>query len=259
MTFSLGLKESLRDRTTLMPIELSTGQSLEEVLSRHLLAVESAADSVLLTSILLLDDSGKRLWHAAAPSLPQTYCESINGAAIGPSAGSCGTAAFKGHAVYVVDIATDPLWLGYRHLAAPHGFRACWSTPIRDAGGVLVGTFAIYHLTPRGPTQAEVEAISMITGHVAQAIQASREVQDFARPATGEVIARGSVCGHGNPAAAGEARDILKSIEAGFATLGSTIAHAIDAFPDADHDALTRARRAAERGAEIARTNIKPS
>ena len=183
MAFAIELQNSLRDRTTRMPIEFEAGRSLEEVLSRHLLAVEAMADTDLLTSILLLDSDRKRLWHAAAPSLPQSYCEAINGAEIGPSAGSCGTAAFAGHAIYVTDISTDPLWKDYRHIASPHGLRACWSTPIYDDQGVLVGTFAIYHSTPRSPTREEVDAIRMITGHVARAIAWSRGGQDLSEPA----------------------------------------------------------------------------
>jgi hypothetical protein len=44
------------------------------------------------------------------------------------------------------------------------------STPIFDDDLAVIGTFAIYHLTPRSPTAAEVSAIRMITDHVARAI-----------------------------------------------------------------------------------------
>jgi len=172
MAFALQLQASLRHRESQIAGEFAAGESLETVLSRHLLAVESSADTELLTSILLLD--GNQLWHGAAPSLPKSYCEAIDGIEIGPSVGSCGTAAYFGHAVYVTDVATDPLWKDFRDLAAEHGLRACWSTPIRNAEGVLIGTFAVYHRTPRSPTPDEVEAIRLITGHVAQAIEWSR-------------------------------------------------------------------------------------
>jgi GAF domain-containing protein len=72
--------------------------------------------------------------------------------------------------VYVTDIATDPLWDNHRHLALAHGLHSCWSTPIRDSEGSVIGTFAIYHRTTRGPTRDELEAIDLITGHVSQAI-----------------------------------------------------------------------------------------
>ena len=139
-----------------------------------MIAVEASAETDLLTSILLLDADGRRLRHAAAPSLPKSYCDAIDGGEIGPEAGSCGTAAFLGHAVYVTDIATDQLWKDYRDIALEHGLRACWSTPICDGAGSVLGTFAVYHLSPRSPTRDEVDAIRLITGHVAQAIICSR-------------------------------------------------------------------------------------
>lgn len=174
MPFALRLQDSLRDRHGQVAKEFAAGESLEAVLARYLLAIEAAADTELLTSILLLDESGKHVLHGAAPNLPKAYCEAIHGAEIGPQAGSCGTAAYTGHATYVADIATDPLWDDYRHLALPHGLRACWSTPIRDPAENVIGTFAVYHLTPRSPTPGEVESIRLITDHVSQAIMWSR-------------------------------------------------------------------------------------
>ena len=181
MAFALGLQESLQRRRRLAVSELATGDSLENVLSRHLLAVEAMAQSELLTSILLLDPDGKQLFHAAAPSLSREYCEVIDGSEIGPDAGSCGTAAYFGHPVYVTDIESDPLWADYRHLALPHGLRACWSTPIRDTDDAILGTFAIYHRTVGSPTPEEIEAIAMITDNVADAILCARGEQP-ARP-----------------------------------------------------------------------------
>ena len=170
MAFSLHLQESLRYRGSQAAREFAAGDSLETVLGRHLVAVEASAHTDLLTSILLLDRQGKRLHHAAAPSLPREYCDAIDGTEIGPAVGSCGTAAFLGRPIYVTDIETDPLWQDFRDLALPHGLRACWSTPIRDDEGAVIGTFAIYHLTRRSPTPDEVEAIRLITDHVAEAI-----------------------------------------------------------------------------------------
>jgi GAF domain-containing protein len=168
MPFALKLKELLRFRENLLPAEFAKGEPLESVLDRHLLAVESTADSDMRTSILLLD--GTTLRHGAGPSLPRAYRDAVDGSQIGPTAGSCGTAAFLGRPVYVSDIASDPLWEKYRDLALPHGLRACWSTPIRNSEDRLIGTFAIYHLRPRSPIMEEVESIRMITDHVARAI-----------------------------------------------------------------------------------------
>ena len=46
----------------------------------------------------------------------------------------------------------------------------------------VVGTFAILHRTVGMPTNEEIEAIDLITEHVADAIMWSREMQYLARP-----------------------------------------------------------------------------
>ena len=93
-----------------------------ESLTRY---VEENGDHVL-ASILLVDHDGLHLRHGAAPSLPASYCDAIDGAPIGPSVGSCGTAAYRREPVFVSDIATDPLWADFRDLALGAGLRACW-------------------------------------------------------------------------------------------------------------------------------------
>jgi len=195
MPFAAALRDSLEIRGSLFPSEFTRGDSLEHVLNRHLITVEQNFDGELITSILLLSADGRRLSHGAAPNLPASYRQAIDGIEIGPRAGSCGTAAFFAGPVYVTDIATDPLWADYRHLALPHGFRSCWSAPIRDDLGSIIGTFATYHRTVGRPTSEEIEAISLITDHVAQAIMWDRGGQDL-RPKTSvpklKLVDRGS-------------------------------------------------------------------
>lgn len=178
MAFAVQLKESLRNRESQAQSEFQAGDALESILSRYLLAVEAEADSYILTSILLIE--GDHLRHGAAPSLPVEYCQAIDGLPYGPSAGSCGTAAHYRRPIYVTDIANDVFWEEYKDLALKHGLRACWSTPIFDEGRNILGTFAVYHLTTRGPSDDEIEAIQEITDHVARAISWSREARGLA-------------------------------------------------------------------------------
>src|SRR5689334_19809091 len=174
MSFLAGLQQALELRQRDVISELRHGDSLEEILNKHLLTVEQMSDGEILTSILLLSPDGKHLTHGAAPSLPKSYREAINGAEIGPAAGSCGTAAYLGRPVYVTDIATDPLWASYKDLALRHGLRSCWSTPIHNADGQVMGTFAIYHRSVSGPTRDELSAIEIVTDNVAKAITWAR-------------------------------------------------------------------------------------
>jgi PAS domain S-box-containing protein len=164
--------------------QISAGVSLAEVLDEVVRAVEQSSDVGMMVAISILDKQGRHLLHGAAPSLPQAYNDAIHGAAIGPAAGSCGTAAFRGQPVIVTDIAEDPLWADYRDLAEAHGLRACWSTPVKAADGRVLGTFAIYYREPRDPTQQDLSSIALIAHTVALAIerhvaeQALRESQE---------------------------------------------------------------------------------
>lgn len=122
---------------------------LREVMDLVCREVERIAPEVV-ASILAVDDA-QRLRPLAAPSLPEHYTQAIDGLPIGPATGSCGTAAFRGEPVLVTDIATDPLWAPYAALMLPLGLAACWSSPIKNASGKVVATFAFYYRTPRGP------------------------------------------------------------------------------------------------------------
>lgn len=128
-------------------------------------------------SILLLDSEGNTVRHGAGPSLPPEYMEAIDGAPIGPTAGSCGTAAFTREPVYVEDIETDPRWTAYKHLATPHGLRACWSTPIFDAEGRVLGTFAMYYRRVGKPTEDHRRLIDVATQLASIAISRARTEQ----------------------------------------------------------------------------------
>jgi PAS domain S-box-containing protein len=149
---------------------IARGDSRALILGAACLLVEELA-SGSLSSILLLDPSANCLRHGAAPSLPITYTEAINGAVIGPSVGSCGTAAYRAEPVIVSDIATDPLWADYRDLALAHELRACWSTPIFSSAGRVLGTFATYYREPRSPTLQEHNVIERITHLASIAIE----------------------------------------------------------------------------------------
>ncbi len=119
---------------------------LAEVLEMVCQEVERIAPEVT-ASILEVDAQGI-LHPLASPGLPQAYSKLLDGVPIGPVAGSCGTAAWRNEPVLVTDIANDPLWADYKHLIAPYGYQACWSTPICGSNGQPIGVFAFYYRDP---------------------------------------------------------------------------------------------------------------
>jgi PAS domain S-box-containing protein len=171
---------------------IARGAPLAEVLDTLARLVEQQS-SGLLCSVLLLDQDRQTLHHGAAPSLPTAYNQAIDGAPIGPSAGSCGAAAFRGELVVVSDIATNPLWAEFRHLALPHGLRACWSSPICSTGGAVLGTFAMYYREPRSPSSAELALIERAAEIAGMAIERKRFEDERARLLVRERAARALV------------------------------------------------------------------
>ncbi len=152
---------------------IAKGESLVPILDAMCRLVEEMSSGSLAT-ILLLDAEGNCLRHAAAPSLPASYTEGMGAIAVGPSVGSCGTAAYRREPVIVADIATDPLWTDYRDLPLAHGLRASWSTPIFSSDGCVLGTFAILSREPCSPAPLHHHIIEQITHLAAVAIERER-------------------------------------------------------------------------------------
>lgn len=159
--------------------QLAAGAPLADVLATMVAMIEALSPHTI-ASVLLLDARGQHLLHGAAPHLPAEYNRAIDGAEIGPRAGSCGTAAYRKQPVFVTDIETDPLWIGYRHLVEPYGLRACWSFPIVGSDGHVLGTFAVYYREPRAPEPAAVDLIKR-AAHVAGIAIERRQLDDQLR------------------------------------------------------------------------------
>src|SRR5262249_6075508 len=152
---------------------IAQGEALPRILEALCRAVE-AASSDIPSPCLVLDAHGTPLRHGAAPRLPHSYIDAIDGVAIGPTGGSCITAAYRAAPVVVADIAVDPLWAAYRHLPLAHGLRACWSVPILSAAGQAVGTFGLYDREPRSPRPQDLEVLEQSAAVAAVAIQHQR-------------------------------------------------------------------------------------
>ncbi|HEX5391897.1 MAG TPA: EAL domain-containing protein [Rhodocyclaceae bacterium] len=137
---------------------MAMGQPLPQVLERIVTSIEQEAPGTL-ASVLILDRVTQRLVHGASPSLPEPYSKALDGLPIGEGVGSCGSAAYLNRQVIVEDIFTHPYWSKFHDLALLGGVASCWSEPIRDAEGQVLGTFAIYHRHPAVPTKADLELI----------------------------------------------------------------------------------------------------
>lgn len=134
--------------------EIVSGKSLNDVLETLVLTIESQLDGVM-GSVMLVDEAGACLRSAVAPNLPKDFFEGADGIPIGPKVGSCGTAVFRRENVFVDNILEDKLWEDYREFVEQFEMRSCWSVPFFGNDGKVLGTFGLYSMEVREPTEHE--------------------------------------------------------------------------------------------------------
>src|SRR5215472_7687753 len=142
---------------------IAGGASLTEVLENLFKQIDARSPGVM-SSVMLMDPDGKRLWPIPGQRVPKDWISAITPLPIGPRMGSCGTAAFRKERVITPDIMTDPLWSGspaeeYREIALRNGIRAAWSEPVISKSDELLGTFAMYYFEPRTPSAGDLQLI----------------------------------------------------------------------------------------------------
>lgn len=175
-TFALATVESPRPQHAAADDESITTPStetLDEMLDSMARIVESKCPG-LKCSILLVDPTTNRVTVGAGPSLDPEYNAAVEGLEIGPTVGSCGTAACWNVPVIVEDIAHDPLWRNLKHAAALAGVAACWSQPIRATDGHVIGAMALYDTQPGSPSEHHLNHLEIAARMVGLAIERLR-------------------------------------------------------------------------------------
>jgi len=124
-------------------------------------------------SVVLVDPTGTRLDHGAAPSLPASFTTSIIGRPVNLDSGPCAMAAYLNQQVIATDLTSETRWESYAWcpMALAHGLKACWSTPISTAAGKVLGAFAIYYDEPRTPTSVHQTLIEQFTNIASIAVE----------------------------------------------------------------------------------------
>src|SRR4029077_12270070 len=85
---------------------IAGGASLKDILNDLCCSIDVEASSVIST-VLLMDPDGERLWHTAGNGVPSDWIPVISPLPISPHAGCCGAAAVLKQRVIVADVATD--------------------------------------------------------------------------------------------------------------------------------------------------------
>jgi len=144
---------------------IASGARLVDILENLCDTIDAQADNIIST-VLLMDPDGMRLWPAAGRRVPMGWVQTTSPLPIGPCKGSCGTAAFLKERVIVSDIATSPLFVGYREAALNYGLRASWAQPLLSKTQQVLGTFGMHYTEPRIPSESDLRLIEA-AGHIA--------------------------------------------------------------------------------------------
>src|SRR6266436_3021381 len=164
---------------------IASGACLADILERLCETIDAQASNIK-TAVMLMDADGIHLRPGAAPRLPEGWVQAITPLKIGPSVGSCGTAASLKQRVIVSDIATDPFWADYRDLALSYGLRAAWSQPLMSKNQEVLGTFCLYYGAPRSANETDLRLIEG-AGHVAVIAIEGERSQEALRSAFEEI------------------------------------------------------------------------
>ena len=165
---------------------IATGGGLQEVLEGVVAMVEEQLPGSLC-AVMVREPGREVLRSGAGPNLPAAYNAAVDGVPIGPTVGSCGTAAFRREPVLVTDIATDPLWAEYRGVALSHGLQSCFSMPIlagestgaATSTGELLGTYALYRRVAGPPEPGSAEVLQVAAQLAGVAILRDRVVSEL--------------------------------------------------------------------------------
>jgi diguanylate cyclase (GGDEF)-like protein len=134
---------------------IGRGTPLRDVLVEVCRIIERY-DPSFIPSVLLRDPVSNTLHSGVGPSLPKEYLDSVEGAPISASIGTCGPAAWFGELAISENLAVDPKWAMIRGMAESAGVAHCWSMPIKDIAGDVLGTLALYGRRPRAPQPEHV-------------------------------------------------------------------------------------------------------
>ena len=161
-------------RANLPAFRNKSKSSLIETLETMVHVVESKVDGCRC-SILLIESDGEHVAVGAGPSMPAEYNRAVQGLRIGPTVGSCGTAAYWNVPVIVENIYEDPLWVDLREAAKIAGVSACWSVPVTGStGDEVLGAMALYSDEPASPDPYDMELLEIAARMVGLAIEHDR-------------------------------------------------------------------------------------
>jgi PAS domain S-box-containing protein len=178
-----------------LELNITTQYTLAQTTSELLKGIEAIFPD-MLCSVLEVDYAQERLFNLAAPRLPKSYCDQLEGLQIGPNVGSCGSAVYYRKQIIVSDIENDPRWADYTELVKPYGLKACWSAPVVNTKGTKVlAVFGIYYTTVREPNNDELRLIER-TVNILRVLIESKKNETYIKEQNSRLHAIANISSH---------------------------------------------------------------
>ncbi|MEZ0185635.1 MAG: EAL domain-containing protein [Candidatus Reddybacter sp.] len=147
----------LSQKTILEKVAL--GGDFQETLDELCVASELLVPESVC-SIMVFDSARQHLNVMSGPNLPTSVIDRLNGIAPGETSGSCAMAVFQNAPVYVSNTREDTCWSDVRQLALDFSINACWSHPVRNTKGKVIGSFAISSFEVRQPSYFQQQLLT---------------------------------------------------------------------------------------------------
>lgn len=149
-------------------------KNVVDTLTTYILGIEELHPGMMCT---VCEKKGNQLFTIAAPTIPNAYNQLINGITIDNNVGSCSTACYLNEKVIVSDIENDIRWSNFKHLISEFNLASCWSYPIINLKGEVVGTFAIYSKEKKMPSEVEENTINRVVNIIQIIIESANRTR----------------------------------------------------------------------------------
>jgi len=156
--------------------KIATHYNHHDILADVCKSAESALPNAV-ASIMLYNSTKEHLKVIAAPSIPASAVEALNGIVPGEFSGSCGAAVFKDTPQFVCDTTSDPRWKGnaFQEFSANYNILACWSMPIKSETKSTIGSFALSSMEKRRPSHFHKKLLELCSDIVSIILQRQEE------------------------------------------------------------------------------------
>lgn len=161
---------------------VAVGGDCQEMLDELCLASELLVPESVC-SVMVFDQSKQYLTVISGPRLPSAVVDRLNGTVPAMHSGSCARAVFQNAPVYASNTLEDECWSDVRQLALDFSINACWSHPVKNTEGEVVGSFAISSFEVRGPSYFQQQLLTEsanITGIILERRDREKDLWDKA-------------------------------------------------------------------------------